>query len=105
MDSNGKKLNAGQEWGEEESLKERTCLICGCTDSKACKGGCSWLLPEVCSKCITETVPECIEALVAIIDEVHQEEIEANHYGDPPDNCTTCDTLKAAKLIIKALES
>ena len=34
--------------------KERTCLRCGCTDSRACPGGCSWIDGEidVCSTCI-----------------------------------------------------
>ncbi len=86
-------------------LKEQKCRICGCTDSKACEGGCSWVLPEICSKCVTETVPECIEALMAIIEELHQEEIEANHYGDPADSCTTCDVVKTANLIATAIKS
>jgi len=27
------------------------CKFCGCTDSRACRGGCSWTRPEVCSQC------------------------------------------------------
>lgn len=36
---------------------ERVCVYCGCTDSKACPGGCSWILQHkptlsgVCSSC------------------------------------------------------
>lgn len=39
-------------------LLERTCVHCGCTDSKACLGGCSWsakhraTLTGVCSRCV-----------------------------------------------------
>lgn len=28
-----------------------TCMFCGCTDNNACSGGCSWIEPNVCSRC------------------------------------------------------
>lgn len=31
------------------------CRFCGCTDERACPGGCAWVAPGVCSN------PECIE--------------------------------------------
>lgn len=33
--------------------KERTCRRCGCTQARACKGGCSWVAPDLCSRCTT----------------------------------------------------
>ncbi len=39
------------------TLGERTCVYCGCTDSKACAGGCCWVEKHkatptgVCSQC------------------------------------------------------
>jgi hypothetical protein len=27
------------------------CMFCGCTDDNACPGGCSWVEPNVCSRC------------------------------------------------------
>ncbi len=32
---------------------ERDCITCGCTDLRACAGGCSWasINPPVCSRC------------------------------------------------------
>jgi len=27
------------------------CRRCGCTEDKACEGGCSWAYPDVCSRC------------------------------------------------------
>ena len=27
------------------------CQICGCTDKRACPGGCIWILPNLCSNC------------------------------------------------------
>jgi len=34
--------------------KQRTCLRCRCTDSRACAGGCVWLHDsvDICSKCV-----------------------------------------------------
>lgn len=28
-----------------------SCVKCGCTDDRACKGGCSWVAPGFCSAC------------------------------------------------------
>lgn len=101
MDDNGKDLNTEQQWREKESPKEQTCLICGCTDSKACEGGCSWAIPGICSKCITDRVPECIDLLIAVILETHQAEILAGHHRDR--GCSTCDLIEFARKIEKAL--
>jgi len=34
---------------------ERTCAVCGCTDSRACAGGCTWtptgMDADICSRC------------------------------------------------------
>ena len=30
---------------------EFICLVCGCTESAACEGGCYWARPGVCSEC------------------------------------------------------
>ena len=27
------------------------CRVCGCTDEKACAGGCAWFEPDLCSLC------------------------------------------------------
>ena len=29
----------------------RECRICGCTDRRACFGGCHWIGPDLCSQC------------------------------------------------------
>lgn len=29
----------------------RACTTCGCTDERACLGGCSWVAPGLCSRC------------------------------------------------------
>jgi len=29
----------------------RRCRICGCTQERACEGGCYWVAPDLCSAC------------------------------------------------------
>jgi len=36
---------------------EPTCRKCGCTEDKACDGGCSWVEPDLCSACAEKTPP------------------------------------------------
>ena len=33
-------------------MATRRCRVCGCTDKKACKGGCSWVEVDLCSACL-----------------------------------------------------
>lgn len=30
------------------------CRVCGCTDERACPGGCTWVEPDLCSRCTGE---------------------------------------------------
>ena len=42
----------------EESLPEASparCRVCGCTEEKACPGGCSWVEVDLCSRCAEKT--------------------------------------------------
>lgn len=32
-------------------MAELTCRLCGCTEARGCRGGCYWVLPDVCSQC------------------------------------------------------
>lgn len=108
MDENGKALNTAQGEGEKFPT-ERTCRICGCTDSKACEGGCGWVImfgkqTEICTKCFTDEVPECIDLLIATILQTHQNEIDQGllqHQGEG--GCIMCDLIKTARNIEAAL--
>jgi hypothetical protein len=31
------------------------CRVCGCTDDRACPGGCFWVEPDLCSSCMDKT--------------------------------------------------
>lgn len=37
--------------------EQQTCRQCGCTDDRACPGGCSWVAPDLCSACKPELDP------------------------------------------------
>lgn len=39
------------------------CKICGCSDEKACEGGCVWVDENLCSKC--EDIYNYIQEVVA----------------------------------------
>lgn len=41
-------------------LPERFCRVCGCTESNACEGGCYWVEPDLCSRCLPR-VPRVLE--------------------------------------------
>jgi hypothetical protein len=41
---------AAAEWDAIQA-DHPTCRVCGCTDDKACEGGCYWVAPCLCSKC------------------------------------------------------
>lgn len=28
-----------------------SCRVCGCTEDRACPGGCWWVFPELCNRC------------------------------------------------------
>ncbi len=30
----------------------RACRACGCTDDRACSGGCAWADPKTCTRCV-----------------------------------------------------
>jgi hypothetical protein len=34
------------------------CLLCGCTDERACEGGCYWVAPGLCSRCVALATTE-----------------------------------------------
>lgn len=49
---------------------KRTCVHCGCTDDKACKGGCCWIVQHratatgVCSQCDKQVLVELVRGIV-----------------------------------------
>jgi hypothetical protein len=34
---------------------EIACARCGCSETRACSGGCCWATPTLCSRCVLET--------------------------------------------------
>jgi hypothetical protein len=47
------------------------CRSCGCTDDRACPGGCSWvsLNPPICSACVDEALPAGIGSAALLDDD------------------------------------
>lgn len=48
----------GDEWRTvqcellEKVDSEPICRVCGCTHDNACRGGCYWVEPDLCSRCM-----------------------------------------------------
>ncbi|MDP2815847.1 MAG: hypothetical protein Q8O19_04130, partial [Rectinemataceae bacterium] len=47
---------------EEDIVDGWVCKHCGCTENMPCPDGCSWVAPNVCSRCAEENAPEIIES-------------------------------------------
>lgn len=45
----GERLAAGV--GPWPGPEPASCRVCGCTDERACAGGCSWVEADLCSAC------------------------------------------------------
>lgn len=57
-------------------LEAGVCRSCGCTDARACEGGCSWVDPShtLCSACVVERselyrLEALLEDLVSVVEE------------------------------------
>lgn len=37
--------------GSEVLAVDQPCVVCGCTDERACPGGCSWVVSGLCTSC------------------------------------------------------
>ena len=67
-----------------------TCRVCGCTDERACAGGCSWvedpqLLGDLCSSCLplARAVMDGVRAeLRPVVDALLREQFNSGHLGD-----------------------
>ncbi len=38
----------------QQSLAPRACRVCGCTNDRACPGGCYWVERDLCSVCASK---------------------------------------------------
>lgn len=47
---------------------ERTCRGCGCTDLRACPGGCYWVRPDFCSACADEQAQPLVDTALEWLD-------------------------------------
>ena len=51
----------------KKSTASLVCIGCGCTDARACPGGCSWTRPGVCSVCDGKDIFKPSRTVVEII--------------------------------------
>lgn len=47
---------------ERLTLGDRTCRICGCTETRACPGRCCWVAEDLCSSCAMPGAAAAAEA-------------------------------------------
>lgn len=40
----------------EDPQTDQKCRVCGCTQERACPGGCYWVEPDLCSSCVDEQI-------------------------------------------------
>lgn len=51
----GKAIIAVYEQSTEKHQPRLMCIGCGCTEDRACRGGCFWVQPGICSSCEPRT--------------------------------------------------
>ncbi len=60
---------------------EPTCIGCGCTDRRACRGGCSWARPGLCSACDGKDVLKPTPIVVEIVNSAIQKALAVGGGG------------------------
>ena len=61
------------------------CRRCGCTNERACPGGCYWVEPDLCSQCATEEeLQKGMPGMVFHDDICHCKEVEADVEVEEP---------------------
>ena len=77
----------------DETITEATCVVCGCTDSQACDGGCAWHWVDreagrgLCTSCedpgevryIVNTATKEIHSQEGLTEECNTDDIAADH--------------------------
>lgn len=88
-------IEAGR--GELTPVVERTCTRCGCSDSRACPGGCSWVTldPPVCSNCAGLAEPGFTvgEKLASLLDAIVT--------GPTPDDAGAAYAYRTLRLLVR----
>lgn len=44
-------MSVSPPFGTLQLRPPRSCSVCGCTDDRACPGGCAWVADDLCSAC------------------------------------------------------
>lgn len=67
-----------------EGFVAPSCRVCGCTDERACEGGCWWVEDDLCSSCVRPAVLEEVQALVNAL-------CTCGGRGPADDPCPVCE--------------
>lgn len=57
------------------------CVGCGCTDKRACPGGCHWVGPDLCSRCLPKVVHSFAESIHGIAIAIEEEHLQQSGGG------------------------
>lgn len=52
-----------------------TCKRCGCTETTPCPGGCAWILPDLCTSCLTSSEAAIDKAYASLIEGLRGERL------------------------------
>lgn len=58
----------------------RSCRLCGCTDARACPGGCSWVGDRLCSACVPSP-DDTYTAMLLVSDTEHITEGQVRNWS------------------------
>ena len=70
----------------DEPVLDKPCRICGCTDVRACPGGCFWVEPDLCSLCYEKLKAESIVRSATVHQSMDPDSVEVtirkDKFGD-----------------------
>lgn len=79
--------------------RPRKCRVCGCTDDRACEGGCHWVEDDLCSTC-AETLNQ-----VVVTTQVYENGlVQAAHHFILPGGAFEGGADKLAKILVHMLK-
>lgn len=74
------------------------CKYCGCTDGHACTGGCSWVLPNVCSNCVIPT-GRLRKFIIAYLEDQNIDHIEVHMINKKGETDSKFQVLSAGRIV------
>jgi hypothetical protein len=92
-----KSLRTATKLAQRREGAERTCRVCGCTNQRACPGGCYWTEADLCSEC-TPRGQSAFELAVSEIAIERKRQRHLLHRGKIKFNCAAPNVPHDKKL-------